>query len=256
MDCTKSSEDLHRRTGRLPINAETPSEILLSNDVTPVQNFYVRCHGDGPQLDGDAHSIDVCLEEKVIRRLTMPQLRQDFTPRSMRMTLVCDGNRRKELNMIRRTNGFDWGPCAVSTGTFEGAPLVDILLRCFDKDQLASHHQHVVFESADKLTRGHYATSIPLAAVLGGDYDVLVAYKLNGQDLTKEHGFPVRTVIPGNNAILCRDRAGSNKVAGVNYHARQSGAMHVLRGDLITCAFRARAPCVHACFRRAKARLR
>jgi DMSO/TMAO reductase YedYZ molybdopterin-dependent catalytic subunit len=204
------SDDIHRRTGRLPINAETPSEILLSHEVTPVENFYVRCHGDEPRLDGDTHSLDVCLEGEVVRQLTMSQLRQEFVCKSIRMTLVCDGNRRKELNTIRRTNGFDWGCCAVSTGIFGGAPLIDILLRFFEKDQLASHH-HVVFESADKLERGHYATSIPLAAVLGGDYDVLVAYKLNGQDLTREHGFPVRTVIPGNAVFVVRAR--SNKGA-------------------------------------------
>jgi hypothetical protein len=39
------------------------------------------------------------------------------------VTLVCAGNRRKEENMIKKSIGFNWGPCAVSTAHWTGAPL-------------------------------------------------------------------------------------------------------------------------------------
>ncbi len=190
------SPDVYRRTGKIPVNAETPSHILLEHDITPVQHFYVRCHGKEPELDEKTHIIDICLEEKVVGHLTVSDLKEKFASKAIRMTLVCDGNRRKELNVIKRTNGFDWGCCAVSTGIFEGVALQDILLRFFDQEQLSSH-RYVSFESADRLTKGPYAPSIPLATVMQTDCDVLVAFTLNGMPLTMEHGHPVRTVLPG-----------------------------------------------------------
>ena len=41
----------------------------------------------------------------------------------------------------------------------------------------------------------HFARSVPVATARAGD--VLLAYQMNGADLTKSHGFPVRVVVPG-----------------------------------------------------------
>ncbi len=41
---------------------------------------------------------------------------------------------------------------------------------------------------------GGYSTNLPLQALLGGD--VLFAYGHDGQDLTPEHGWPLRLVVP------------------------------------------------------------
>ena len=41
----------------------------------------------------------------------------------------------------------------------------------------------------------HYVKDIPVARALKGD--VLIAYAMNGEPLTPEHGFPVRAVVPG-----------------------------------------------------------
>lgn len=39
------------------------------------------------------------------------------------------GCRRKEENMVKKSIGFNWGPCAVSTSYWTGVPLRDLLLR-------------------------------------------------------------------------------------------------------------------------------
>ena len=44
------------------------------------------------------------------------------------VTLVCAGNRRKEENMLKKSIGFNWGPCAVSTSYWTGVRLRDLLL--------------------------------------------------------------------------------------------------------------------------------
>jgi nitrate reductase (NAD(P)H) len=44
------------------------------------------------------------------------------------VTLVCAGNRRKEENMVKKSIGFNWGPCGVSTSYWTGVRLRDLLL--------------------------------------------------------------------------------------------------------------------------------
>jgi DMSO/TMAO reductase YedYZ molybdopterin-dependent catalytic subunit len=48
---------------------------------------------------------------------------------------------------------------------------------------------HVLFHGAEG-----YTTNVPLDAVL--DDDVLFAWRRNGEDLTREHGWPLRLILP------------------------------------------------------------
>src|SRR5262249_25075073 len=41
----------------------------------------------------------------------------------------------------------------------------------------------------------HYARSLPITKALDGN--VMLAYKMNGQELTQAHGFPLRALVPG-----------------------------------------------------------
>jgi DMSO/TMAO reductase YedYZ molybdopterin-dependent catalytic subunit len=43
--------------------------------------------------------------------------------------LVCAGNRRKEENMLKKSIGFNWGPCAAATSHWTGVRLGDLLRR-------------------------------------------------------------------------------------------------------------------------------
>lgn len=42
-----------------------------------------------------------------------------------------------------------------------------------------------------------YGASIPLARAMDPEAEVLLAYEMNGQPLPRDHGFPVRVVVPG-----------------------------------------------------------
>lgn len=46
-------------------------------------------------------------------------------------------------------------------------------------------------------TSTHYAASIPLAKAMDERGDVILAYEMNGQPLSRDHGFPVRIIAPG-----------------------------------------------------------
>ncbi len=58
--------------------------------------------------------------------------------------------------------------------------------------------QHVQFEGYDKDIAGeHYGASVPIDIAMREGGDVLLAYEMNGEELPRDHGYPVRVVVPG-----------------------------------------------------------
>lgn len=83
--------------------------------------------------------------------------------------------------------------------TFFGAAFDKL---CFDSasglDPKDPNVKHVQFEGMDVDMSGQrYGSSIPVAKAVDASGDVLLAYEMNGQPLPADHGFPVRTVVPG-----------------------------------------------------------
>ena len=102
------SPDLVRLTGKLPLNAEPQlSKLFNAGLVTPNELHYVRNHGPVPKLVWEFHEIDI---EGGRVKLGMDELTKNFKAINIPILLACDNTRRKELNMIKRTTGFNWGP--------------------------------------------------------------------------------------------------------------------------------------------------
>jgi nitrate reductase (NAD(P)H) len=130
----------------------------------------------------------------------MDDLRNDFEAINIAVALACDGNRRKELNMIRKSKGFNWGAGAISCAFWKGPLLRDVLLVAGFEDESTQNtgvSRWVHFEGADELSEGKYATSIPLAYAMDRENDVILAYEMNDVPLPPDHGYPVRLLIPG-----------------------------------------------------------
>ena len=109
------------------------------------------------------------------------------------MLLECAGNGRRRMAPLPAGVPWDFG--AVGTAVFEGVPLESILQHV----GVASHAVEVLFRGADSGDVGngwvvHFERSMPIAAALVGD--VLLADTMNGEPLTREHGYPVRIVVP------------------------------------------------------------
>lgn len=82
----------------------------------------------------------------------------------------------------------------MSTAHWSGVKLTQLLQKYGINHDTADSLgiRHVIFTSHDGLQ-----ASIPIRKALDKYGDVLLAYEMNGVDIPKVHGFPIRAVIPG-----------------------------------------------------------
>jgi DMSO/TMAO reductase YedYZ molybdopterin-dependent catalytic subunit/cytochrome b involved in lipid metabolism/ferredoxin-NADP reductase len=176
-------------TGEFPYNAEPPLSTIFegSND------HFVRNHCKVPYIEYDKHNISIFIESKLIKNINMNYLKK-FKYHDIPITLVCAGNRRKEVNMIKRSIGFDWGASALSSSVWGGIKLRDMIVSLKIN---TNKYNFINFTGADESPKGSYGTSISVNYAMRDDTDVLIAYKMNGQNITPNNGFPVRCIVPG-----------------------------------------------------------
>lgn len=108
------------------MNAEADLTSLYEGGlITPNELHYVRNHGAVPRILWEFHKLDV-EDGKLV--LSMDDLRDKYEHINIPVALACDGNRRKELNMIKRSKGFNWASGATGCAYWKGPLLRDILL--------------------------------------------------------------------------------------------------------------------------------
>ena len=191
--------DLIRLTGKHPMNAEAPlSELFDAGLITPNELHYIRSHGAVPRLLWEFHQLDIEYNGRV-KTLSMDDLRK-YDTINIPIAIACDGNRRKELNLIKKSKGFSWGAGGVSCSYWKGPLLRDVLLSAGIPEDLPERENKrywVNFEGADEPSEGKYATCIPFQYAMDPQNDVLLPYEMNDVPLHPDHGYPVRLMIPG-----------------------------------------------------------
>lgn len=180
-----------------PFNAETPSVLLAEHYLTPNDIFFVRNHLPVPQVDADTYTLEIKGEgmEQPLR-LTLEDLKTKFSKHKVTSTIQCAGNRRVELNRIKTVKGIPWTGGAIGTAEWGGARLRDVLLHAGVKEE---DIEHVHLEGLDNnpLTGERYGGSIPAHKAMSLTGDCLLAYEMNGVDIPRDHGYPVRAIVPG-----------------------------------------------------------
>src|SRR5918995_3141471 len=181
-----------------PYNAEAPPE-ALADDITPVALHYVRSNFAVPTHDGN---LTVGGPVGTPATLTLDDLRQ--LPRVERaVPLECAGNGRLATRPL--PIGEPWGDYAVSTARWTGALLGDVL----EQAQPTADGVEVLFEGADhgpyhlepvlsETNRDDLAFVRSLALEHAADpaAEILIAYEMNGEPLTADHGAPFRLIVP------------------------------------------------------------
>ncbi|TDZ13149.1 Sulfite oxidase [Colletotrichum spinosum] len=183
-----------------PRNAETPPE-ALRHFITPGDMFYVRNHMWVPVVENaDAHTVTVEALDGEERVYTLKELQTRFPVHKVTATLQCAGNRRKDMtDHAGKTNGLQWSAGAVSTADWEGVRLRDVLADATGTSTrstaalLPEDVKHVHYAGLEA-----YAASIPASKAVDPHGDVLLAFRMNDHPLARDHGFPIRTIVPGN----------------------------------------------------------
>lgn len=178
---------------REPVNMEYPFD-QLSDFLTPNHQFYIRSHFQAPALDRRGYRLTI---GGAVRRpfslsyedlLAMPSVTRPAT-------LECAGNGR--IFLAPQVRGVQWHLGAVGTAEWTGVPLSALLERA----EVGADACEVLFEAADAgkpkeepvppgMTR--YARSLAMDKA----NDVILAYKMNGEDIPVDHGAPLRAIVP------------------------------------------------------------
>jgi DMSO/TMAO reductase YedYZ molybdopterin-dependent catalytic subunit len=175
-----------------PFNAESAIPVLEA-PVTPSPAFYVRSNFPVPEIDPAAFRLRVDGAVKTTLELSLQELKE-LGSRTIATVMECAGNNRLQLAPL--PSGEPWHAGAVSAGEWTGVPLRPILERAGVKSGVVE----ILFEGTDhgKPKDGPgdipFARSLPLEKAL--HEDTLLVYALNGEPLPRDHGAPLRLIVP------------------------------------------------------------
>jgi len=164
--------------------------------ITSTDLFYVRNHFPIPHIDRKQWRLRIEGEVEAPFEIGYDEFVR-LESRTVPVTLECAGNNR--IFLEPKVKGVQWGLGAVGTAEWTGVPLAILL----DRAGVKKNALEVVLEGADKGKLSEpkgpqdtvrFARSIPLEKARA---DVLLVHTMNGKELTAEHGFPVRAIVPG-----------------------------------------------------------
>ncbi len=180
---------------------ETPLQDLQPM-ITPSESFFIRSHFPTPKIN--TRDWMLCIEaDKAVFKLSLKDL-QKMPQETITATLECAGNGRN--GFPKRAEGeILWGDGAVGNAAWTGVPLRYILR---EKCKLSSASgsldcKTIFFEGSDiykSLGRSgksprRFVRYLGIKKAL--DKGTIIALRMNGRPLPKEHGFPARLIVPG-----------------------------------------------------------
>ena len=186
------------------------SSVEAQSPITPVKNFYVRTRASELLPDPATWQLKIGgLVEQPIR-LEIEALRKTAKPMGVHV-MECAGNVRLARFGL------------LSTGNWTGVPASEIL----DKAKTKSASSPVLISGFDRYAK-ESKTSVPGASWVFTRQQLekagaFLATELNGQPLTRDHGAPVRLVVPGWYGCTCIKWV--NEIAFVGEEAEATSQM-------------------------------
>jgi len=208
-------------------NLETRLEDL-DGFLTPVDHFFVRNNASSIALDAAGYRLQV--EGEAVETplsLTYKAL-VEMSSRTVFSYVECGGNQRGFFGTLmgQPAQGTQWGRGGVGMAEWTGVPLAEVLTRAGVRESAVAVQLIGLDTEAPE---GGFRRPIPIAKAM--DPDTILAYRMNGALLPRDHGFPIRAIVPGwvgSNSIKWLGRI---EVAARQVWSRNNTTSYVLLGD-------------------------
>lgn len=209
--------------GEFGYNAETRWEALAGTGyLTPNDKFFIRSHAPTPRINAANWTLRV--EGPGVKKPQILSYKDvlDLPPVTVTQALECAGNGRAFFGEEagREAPGLAWRLGAVGVAEWTGAPMSAVLERAGIK---TSAHD-VMAESLDAV---RMRRPFPVEKAMD---DALLVYRMNGEPLPPDHGFPVRVLVPGWAAVASVKWVGRLYVDEVPLYSPWNTEDYVLTG--------------------------
>ena len=200
----------------------------LEDLITPNRLFFVR--NNSVSLDLDVADWRLSIEGDAVEEpmeLTHSDI-MGLPSRTLISFLECAGNHRAMFDLIngRKAAGTQWMIGAIGNGEWEGAALRDVLtLAGIQANAVSVLLIGLDSESPEK----GFRFVLPVEKAMHPD--TLLAYGLNGETLPKDHGFPLRALVPGWVGSASIKWLGRIVVSSEKLWTRNNTTSYVLIGD-------------------------
>ena len=200
----------------------------LQGLLTPNNLFFVR--NNSLSLDLDADSWRLSVEGDAVERpleVSYADIR-NLPARVLMCYLECGGNHRAMFDLLqgRAASGTQWRTGGISNGEWVGATLRDVLSMAGIRNYAGS----VLLVGLDEESpEGGFRRVISAEKAMHPD--TLLAYSLNGEPLPRDHGYPVRALVPGWVGSSSIKWLGRIVVTSEQQWTRNNMTSYVLIGD-------------------------
>ncbi|GAP89386.2 putative sulfite oxidase [Rosellinia necatrix] len=188
---------------QFPYNGEPPKGLVVKHDVTPNPLHFIRNHGGIPSIEPESWFLRLEGLVREPKKLTLADLKDEARfPRMERLvTIQCSGTRRIEQISLYAGEGDEminapWAEGAIGTARYVGVSLKKVIKDCGGLVGGAGHLELVGADTYFKMDEVmNYAVSVPYSKVRANE--VMLVWEMNGEDLPKIHGAPIRAVVLG-----------------------------------------------------------
>lgn len=196
--------------------------------ITPNRLFFVR--NNSVSIDLDVTDWRLSIEGDAVAEpmhLTYSDVK-GLPSRTLISYLECAGNHRAMFDLVngRKAAGTQWMTGAISNGEWTGAALSDVLTLAGIQADAAN--VLLVGLDSDSPEKG-FRYVLPVEKAMRPD--TLLAYGLNGETLPKDHGFPLRALVPGWVGSANIKWLGHIVVSSEKLWTRNNTTSYVLIGD-------------------------
>lgn len=195
---------------RYPLNCEGRLADRTDSFITPIGKHFVRNHNSVPEIDLDEYTLTICGEGMQDTVFSLEDLKTKFEAVDVTTVIQCNGNRREDFHYIDgKTPAFGpphWVAGAIGNCTWTGVRLRDLMRAAgMDVDGISLRTKKAPAKATNVALLGYdhdecgnqYCCSFPFDKAVDPFGDVIVAFKMNGEDIPKPYGYPVRCIVPG-----------------------------------------------------------